>query len=269
MAAGKISIQANDGKVAGIVFEDGASGNVAVTVPKDGGKLAADSTVVHKTGDETIAGVKTFSNNTIMNGNIGIGTSSPTYKLDTLGQIKSGGIGQDGGYVFARSSDNVVASAITLNSSTQILEYHNALGLGVHSFKVNNTERFRIDSNSNALVIGSGGLGYGTGSGGTVTQLTSKSTAVTLNKPCGQITTSGSSIAAGGEVYFIVNNINVAANDAVLVNQISYSINTAVYDYRVNHVETGSFLVTIKNKSTSSLSEVLTIQFVVIKGAVA
>ena len=39
MAAGKISIQANDGKVAGVVFEDGASSNVTVTVPKEGGKV--------------------------------------------------------------------------------------------------------------------------------------------------------------------------------------------------------------------------------------
>ena len=66
MASGRINLQANDGKVAGIVFEDGASGDVAVTVPKAGGKLAADSAVVHKTGDETIAGVKTFTSSPIV-----------------------------------------------------------------------------------------------------------------------------------------------------------------------------------------------------------
>lgn len=43
MAAGKISIQANDGKVAGVVFEDGASSNVTVTIPKEGGVLATQS----------------------------------------------------------------------------------------------------------------------------------------------------------------------------------------------------------------------------------
>ena len=66
MASGRINLQANDGKVAGIVFEDGASGDVAVTVPKDGGKLVVDGTVVHNTGDEAIAGVKTFSSNPIV-----------------------------------------------------------------------------------------------------------------------------------------------------------------------------------------------------------
>lgn len=37
MAQGKLKLQANDGRVAGIVFEDGASGDVSVTVPKEGG----------------------------------------------------------------------------------------------------------------------------------------------------------------------------------------------------------------------------------------
>ena len=46
MAAGKISIQANDGKVAGVVFEDGAGSNVAITLPKEGGKVAVASTTL-------------------------------------------------------------------------------------------------------------------------------------------------------------------------------------------------------------------------------
>lgn len=64
MAAGKINLQANDGKVAGVVFEDGASSNVTVTVPKDGGVVATEAyadTKVSKTGDETIGGVKSFT----------------------------------------------------------------------------------------------------------------------------------------------------------------------------------------------------------------
>ena len=49
-------------------------------------------------------------------------------------------------------------------------------------------ERMRIDTSGNLLLTsGTGGIGYGNGSGGTVTQLTSKSTAVTLNKPNGLI----------------------------------------------------------------------------------
>ena len=65
MAAGKIQLQAADARIYEITAESGASGNVALTVPKDGGKLAADSTVVHSTGAETVAGVKTFSSSPI------------------------------------------------------------------------------------------------------------------------------------------------------------------------------------------------------------
>lgn len=61
MAAGKINIQANDGKIYSLTPEDGASGNVALTLPKEGGMLTVDAEVVHKTGDETIAGVKTLA----------------------------------------------------------------------------------------------------------------------------------------------------------------------------------------------------------------
>lgn len=266
MAAGKINLQANDGKVAGIVFEDGASGNVAVTVPKEGGKLTVDSTVVHKTGDETIAGVKTLSNNTVFNSNVGIGTSSPSYRIDALGHIKSGGIGQDGGYIFARSSDNVVAAGIILNSSTQILDYFNALGSGVHSFKVNNTERFRIDSNGTALVTGAGGLGYGTGAGGTVTQLTSKSTTVTLNKPSGQIQMNNATLASNTAAEFLLTNSLITANDNVYVTFSGNQSNN--YSYKAKVVAGGVYII-IKNESAGSLSEAVLLNFTVIKGAVA
>lgn len=66
MAAGKINLQANDTRIYEITAEDGAAGNVAITLPKEGGVLTSDAKVVHKTGDETIAGVKTFSSSPIV-----------------------------------------------------------------------------------------------------------------------------------------------------------------------------------------------------------
>ena len=66
MAAGNIKIQANDTRIYTLTPEDGASSNVAITLPKEGGMLTVDTEVVHKTGDETIAGVKTFSSSPIV-----------------------------------------------------------------------------------------------------------------------------------------------------------------------------------------------------------
>ena len=53
--------------------------------------------------------------------------------------------------------------------------------------------------------------------GGAVTQATSKSTGVTLNKPCGAITMHNASLAGDAEVSFTVTNSEVAATDVVLV----------------------------------------------------
>jgi hypothetical protein len=58
------------------------------------------------------------------------------------------------------------------------------------------------------------GIGYATGAGGAVTQLTSKSTAPpAINKVCGQITMNNAALAAGAKVSFAVSNTSCAATD--------------------------------------------------------
>ena len=102
------------------------------------------------------------------------------------------------------------------------------------------TEKFRIDNTGNALVTGAGGLGYGTGSGGTVAQGTSRTTGVTLNKSNGAITmfsAAGSVVAA----TFTVTNSVVAATDTIHLSQKS---GTNLYVLLVTAVAAGSFNVT-------------------------
>src|SRR5512139_2139653 len=62
----------------------------------------------------------------------------------------------------------------------------------------------------------SAGIGYATGAGGAVTQLTSKATGVTLNAICGQITTHSALIPNNNSVTFTLTNSAIAANDTVL-----------------------------------------------------
>ena len=127
-----------------------------------------------------------------------------------------------------------------------------------------------IDSTGNLLLTsGTGAIGYGTGAGGTVTQLTSKSTNVTLNKPTGQITMNNAALAAGASVSFVLNNSLIATNDLVYTT-ITGGVTTAT-NYRVEAVNTASGISNIRltNLSAGSLSEAVQVQFVVIKGAIA
>lgn len=111
------------------------------------------------------------------------------------------------------------------------------------------------------------GIGYGTGSGGTVTQLTSKSTTVTLNKPCGKITTSNSSLAAGATAIFILaNSIFDGSKDIFIITGATFSYN---YVIRVYYAGAGSIQIEIKNNTAGSLSEAIDINFAVIKGAIS
>lgn len=132
----------------------------------------------------------------------------------------------------------------------------------------NNTARLQIDASGNVLNTSSGGLGYGTGSGGTVTQATSKSTAVTLNKTNGQIVMNNSSLAAGATVGFAFNNSTIASTDVV---HITYSAAGASADYNmwVYRTTAGQALIAVKNIGAAPLAEVVTINFAVIKAVTA
>lgn len=116
-----------------------------------------------------------------------------------------------------------------------------------------------------SLLSSSGSIGYTTGSGGTVTQLTSKSTTVTLNTPTGQITMNNAAMAAGTEVVFTVLNSVCGINDTVVVN----TTNTFNYTTTCQGTGVGAFAIRIKNQTGGSLSEAVLVNFAIIKGATA
>jgi hypothetical protein len=110
-------------------------------------------------------------------------------------------------------------------------------------------------------------FGYGTtsGVGGTVTQLTSKSTGVTLNKICGQITTHNASLGSGDSVAFRVTNSLVDDTDVILLSLASGGT-AAAYDYGVDKVGSGYFDIYIFNYSGGgALAESLVLNFIVVK----
>jgi hypothetical protein len=81
------------------------------------------------------------------------------------------------------------------------------------------TQALLLDASQSAIFAGAvvstgaGGVGYATGAGGTVTQATTKSTGVTLNKITGQITMNNASLAAGTLVSFTLTDSTIAATN--------------------------------------------------------
>ena len=201
-------------------------------------------------------------------GNVGIGTTSPSGRLDVYGSdnnnlIKSSNSGANaasiriqsnnaGNYLLAAGANNPLYID---NSSTaaQSIIFRNTSS---------STERMRIDGSGNVLVTGGGGLGYGTGSGGVVTQATSRTTGVTLNEPSGAITLVS---AAGSILYqsFTVTNSTVAATDTVIVNQKS---GTDLNIINVTAVAAGSFNITFATTGGTTTEQPV-FNFAVIKGA--
>ena len=126
-----------------------------------------------------------------------------------------------------------------------------------------------IDANGMELATGDLEINAGTVNvqdGGTVTQLTSKSTAVELNTNSGQITMDDAALAAAAEVSFTLTNSQIAATDVVVVNHGSVTT-TGAYLVGVSAVASGSCSITVANLTGGALSEPIVLNFVVIKGA--
>lgn len=104
---------------------------------------------------------------------------------------------------------------------------------------------------------------YGAGTGGVVTQLTSKSTAVTLNKRCGTITTHNQSMAGGDVATFVFNNLTFDASDNMILNVVSGT--NGAYCLGLDSMNTNYCRVTIKNITNGTIAEAIQIRFTIIK----
>lgn len=110
------------------------------------------------------------------------------------------------------------------------------------------------------------GSGWKSGSGGAVTQITSRATGVTLSKRVGKITTTADSLAAITIAAFVVTNTTVAATDNVIVTKVSGDVDTSIW---VSAVGAGSFTVSLLNNHASAAdTTALVLNFEVRKGAI-
>jgi hypothetical protein len=117
-----------------------------------------------------------------------------------------------------------------------------------------------FDLNRPLLGSGQAAVGYGTGAGGTVTQITSRTTGVTVNAYSGAITLVSAAGTTSWQSFTVTNN-RVAATDTIVVNQKS---GTDLYRINVTAVSAGSFRITFAT-TAGTTTEQPVFNFAVIK----
>lgn len=115
----------------------------------------------------------------------------------------------------------------------------------------------------------SAGIGYAAGAGAAVTQLTNRTTGVTINAITGAITTNNASLAAGAEAAFTVTNSSVAIGDVVVLSARSGQTAATSIPF-VTAVAAGSFQITLSNFNAATADTgAMIINFAVIKAVSA
>jgi hypothetical protein len=107
-------------------------------------------------------------------------------------------------------------------------------------------------------------FGYTAAAQGTVTQATSKSTGVTLNKSAGQITMNNAALAGATAVSFTLTNSLISTNDLLILN-VGSGGTAVAYTVYTSSIAAGSAVITLRNMTAAtSLSEAVVINFALI-----
>lgn len=121
-----------------------------------------------------------------------------------------------------------------------------------------------FDLNRPLLGSAQSNVGYATGAGAAVTQITSRTTGVTINAACGAITLVSAAGTTSWQSFTVTNSV-VAATDTVIVNQKS---GTDLYRTHVTAVGAGSFRITFAT-TAGTTTEQPVFTFAVIKAVTA
>lgn len=232
-------------------------------------------------------------------GSVGIGTTGPTKKLHVLGTAggdyvgyvqSTGNTGNNYGFLvdggttsldvafqvrdstgatsrlYVRGDGNVGIGTTTPTANT--LQLGDTGTFGWSDVSISRAAADIITTPDRFVSTGSAaGIGYAAGAGGTVTQLTSKSTGVTLNTVTGEITMNAAALAANTAVSFTLTNSAIAVSDYVMCQPVSGGT-AGAYDCDAT-AAAGSATVVVTNRTAGSLSEAVVIKFVVFKAAIS
>lgn len=257
LKVGTTSISVDNIKFDGnIISTTDTNGDLTLT-PNGTGKVAVGN--IRLTGN-TISTSDT-------NGNLILAPNGTGNVTIANANITGGSIG--GGVSFAGGS----FTSITLVSATTITGVTTTNG---GNLRLSGNTLSSTDTNGNVLLTPNGtgkvlatkAFGYGgAGTGGTVTQATSRTTGVTLDKLSGQITLFASTAISGhGSNEFTLTNSTIEANDVVHVCFAS-GLTGASYGVTVTAVSAGSCKIAVSNFSNSATpADTPVLNFVVIKG---
>jgi hypothetical protein len=248
----------------------------------------AGTTLNNNMADNLIYAVKlqdvsyTFLQNAATSGSIAIDYSAGQYQYIST----TGSISLNFSNFPVSGVQGIIQIAVNITSTAYTLTLPAAVSLGttglqgyasnVITFAATGTYQFAFSTvdggttitiyDLNRPLLGSieSAVGYSTGTGGAVTQITSKATGVTLNKRCGQITMNNASLNAAAEVSFTLTNSVIAATDVVMVC-IGSGATAGAYNVQCDAVAAGSCRISIGNMSSGSLGEAIVLNFVVIK----
>lgn len=190
-------------------------------------------------------------------------TQTLVFQIDSNGNpnVKTSSIGAGMWFDGSATAQRVFFGMNTPPGDSIFRLYSAAAGANVIEVSLGSGDTvFRGALRSNGATAG---IGYATGAGGSVTQATSKSTGVTLNKATGEITMHGAALAANTPVSFTLTNSAIAATDQIILTH--HAGGTLGAYFAVGRCAAGSATITVRNIHTASLSEAIVLKFTVFK----
>ena len=108
-------------------------------------------------------------------------------------------------------------------------------------------------------------IGYALSAQSSVTQGSSKSTGVTLNKSMGQITMNNATLNTLTNVTFTLTNNLITAKDVIILN-VGSGATSGAYNCWISSMSAGTCTITLRNISGGNLSEAVVINYAIIHG---
>ena len=187
--------------------------------------------------------------------------TSPTMTTPVLGTVASGNISA------CTSTSMVMVTPVLGTPTSGNLSNCTSTSMVLTTPVIGAATGTSLSTTGNQVISSTGKHGYATGSGGTVTQATSKATGVTLSKSTGQITLNAAALNLDTTVSFTLTNTVIEAGDILILNHISGG---TAGSYLLNaQSAAGSASINVRNITAGSLSEAIVIAFAVIKAVTA